>query len=64
MAAQSTGRIVLLSAWCGIGRAIQIFVLETCEIPPIARTALMTVSLPVQGMVRTLSPRPAPSVTM
>ncbi len=64
IASQLMVRIVPLSRLSGDGRAIHILVPETWEMPLTAPTALSTVSLPVQGTVRTMSPVPAPSVTM
>ena len=62
MASQSMGRICWQPKLCGAGRAIQIFLLETCDSPLIWLMASRTVSLPVIGRRRTLSPRPAPWV--
>ena len=53
---------LLAAALPGAGRAIQIFVLESCDRPFTWQIASNTVSLPVMGKRRKLSPMPAPCV--
>ena len=57
---QLTGRIVSQPAPLGVGRAIQMFLLDSRLRPLICEIASSTVSLPVTGSRATRSPWPAP----
>ena len=62
IATQSTGITCSQPKLPGAGRAIQMCVLDNCDSPFTWLIASNTVSLPVIGKRRTLSPIPAPCV--